>query len=121
MDPGTGDRTCQEPHQSDQLVGKSNINNNNKSNAITFYTQIIVVVTVVLASIINLSLTPENQTLWIMLLTSCVGYVLPNPRLGPDTSDINMRESLMVTDGSTLVTTSASATTGLARRPIRKP
>lgn len=80
---------------------------NQKANAITYYTQVVVIVIVVLAAIINISLSPENQTLWILLLTSCVGYVLPNPRLGSDTNDITMRESLMVTDGSTLVTSSA--------------
>lgn len=88
----------------------------NKANAITFYTQIIVIVVVVVASIVNLSFSVENQTLWIMLLTSCVGYVLPNPRLGPDAKDITMRESLMVTDGSTLVTTSAGGHSDGSRR-----
>lgn len=54
----------------------------NKSNAVTFYSQIFIVVIVVLACLINLSLKIEPQTLWITLLTSCVGYILPNPRLG---------------------------------------
>lgn len=78
-----------------------------KAEHITFYTQVVVIVIVVLASIINLTIRTEPETLWIMLLTSCVGYVLPNPRLGCESKDITMRESLMVTDGSTLVTTSA--------------
>lgn len=54
----------------------------NKSNAVTFYSQIFIVVIVVLACLINLTLKIEPQTLWITLLTSCVGYILPNPRLG---------------------------------------
>lgn len=81
-----------------------------KADAVTYYTQVVVIIVVVIASLINLSIEQEPSTLWIMLLTSCVGYVLPNPRLLTESKEISMTESLMVTEGSTLVTTSAGTT-----------
>ena len=52
-----------------------------KSSAI-FATQIIVVLVVVLSAIINLSLNKDEHTeMWISLLCSSIGYVLPSPKL----------------------------------------
>lgn len=89
---------------SSESDGPAVIVKNGKS--ITYYTQVAVIIVVVIASIINLSFGKEPQILWIALLTSCVGYVLPNPRLGSDVKHITMKESLMVSDGSTNVNNS---------------
>lgn len=52
---------------------------------IVFGSQIFVVLIVVLASIYNLSVGDDTQSeLWTALLSSCLGYILPNPRLKGD-------------------------------------
>ena len=48
---------------------------------VVFFVQVIIIYTVVITSIVNLSLEAENQRLWISLLSSSVGYLLPNPTL----------------------------------------
>ena len=51
-------------------------------SAVLFATQMIVVLAVVTAAIINLSVNLDsNRELWISLLCSTFGYILPNPKL----------------------------------------
>ncbi len=50
-------------------------------SAIVFATQMIVVLTVVTAAIVNLSWKEENKEMWISLLCSTIGYVMPAPKL----------------------------------------
>ena len=50
-------------------------------NKITFTFQIIAIYVIILAAIINLSLQQKDKELWLVLLSSCIGYVLPNPGL----------------------------------------
>ena len=44
-----------------------------------FICQLLVVFTVICASIYNLSANSEDKTLWTSLLSSCIGYILPQP------------------------------------------
>jgi hypothetical protein len=81
-----------------------------RPDSITFYTQIVVVLTVVIASIINLSLKQEPTTLWIMLLTSCVGYVLPNPKLASRGNEDRIESRIVAGEGSTVVSSTNVAT-----------
>ena len=48
---------------------------------IVFACQMILVYIVVCASIINLSMELGDSNLWTALLSSCLGYILPNPKL----------------------------------------
>lgn len=48
---------------------------------IVFFSQMTLVVIVIIASVYNLSVNSEDHTLWTALLSSCLGYVLPNPSL----------------------------------------
>jgi|SaaInl33SG_5_DNA_1037386.scaffolds.fasta_scaffold01477_4 hypothetical protein len=48
---------------------------------VVFFAQIVMVYTVVIASIVNLSLGHDNTNLWMILLSSCLGYLLPNPSI----------------------------------------
>ena len=48
---------------------------------IVYFCQIIIVYTVIITAIVNLSLGEEQRDLWITLLSSAIGYLLPNPRL----------------------------------------
>ena len=48
---------------------------------VVFLCQMLVIFTVVATSVHNLSTTTEQSELWIALLSSSLGYILPNPRL----------------------------------------
>ena len=50
-------------------------------NQVTFFSQIIVVYGVIIVSIVHISLQSPNQELWLVLLSSAFGYILPNPGL----------------------------------------
>lgn len=52
-----------------------------KADAVVFISQIALLFIVVITSLVNLSLEHGNTNLWTMVLTSCLGYMLPNPRL----------------------------------------
>ena len=47
---------------------------------IVFLSQIIILYTVIITSIINLSIGNTSET-WLILVSTCVGAVLPNPRI----------------------------------------
>lgn len=46
---------------------------------VVFFAQILVIYTTILASIANLSRGADNTSLWVALLSSSIGYMLPNP------------------------------------------
>ena len=48
---------------------------------IVFLCQVLVLFTVILVSIYNLTTCHENSNLWTALLSSSLGYLLPNPTL----------------------------------------
>lgn len=48
---------------------------------IKYFCQMSIVLTVVIACIVNLSLSNSDSALWASLLSGCVGYVLPAPKI----------------------------------------
>lgn len=64
-----------------------------KADAIVFISQIALLFIVVITSLVNLSLEHGNTNLWTMILTSCLGYMLPNPRLKAAKEQSTPRES----------------------------
>lgn len=48
---------------------------------IGFLCQIITILIIITAAVVNLSLDNGDKTLWVTLLASCSGYLLPNPTL----------------------------------------
>ncbi|MCP3662256.1 MAG: hypothetical protein GY696_07135 [Gammaproteobacteria bacterium] len=50
---------------------------------ITYLLQVVLLYIVIIASIVNLSIGNGNDKVWIGLLTSCIGLLLPNPRFDP--------------------------------------
>ncbi len=48
---------------------------------IVYFCQMIIVYIIIIASITNLSLQNGSTELWISLLSSCIGYALPNPKM----------------------------------------
>ena len=50
-------------------------------NRWSFFAQIVVVYTIIITSLIHLSLKCPDKELWLILLSSSVGYILPSPGL----------------------------------------
>ena len=48
---------------------------------IVFFSQIILVYLVTITCIVNLTLGNDPKELWVSLLASCIGYILPAPNL----------------------------------------
>lgn len=48
---------------------------------IVFFVQVILIYIVVIVSIVNLTIGRSDDKLWIALLSSSIGYLLPNPSL----------------------------------------
>lgn len=51
-----------------------------RRSALVYYTQVAVVYTVIVVCVVNLCLTSGDSVLWSSLLSSCIGYLLPNPK-----------------------------------------
>lgn len=56
-------------------------NNDVPSNEMVFISQVVIVYLVIISCIVNLSLQIEPRDLWVALLSSCLGYILPSPSL----------------------------------------
>ena len=48
---------------------------------VVFFTQVLLVYIIVLSSIVNICLQFGDQNIWVILLSSGVGYMLPSPSL----------------------------------------
>jgi len=51
------------------------------STEIVFFCQIVAIYVIICTSLYNLTVGSEPANLWITLLSSCVGYLLPRPVL----------------------------------------
>ena len=50
-------------------------------NRLTFFSQIIVVYIIIITSLVQISLRSPDKELWLILLSSSIGYILPSPGL----------------------------------------
>ena len=59
------------------------LSDGNPKNKIVYLIQVLTLLLIILFCLINLTgnFSPGNERLWVGLLGSCVGYLLPNPRL----------------------------------------
>ncbi len=48
---------------------------------IVYFCQIIIVYIIAIAAVVNLSMGNALTEVWISLLSSCIGYILPNPKM----------------------------------------
>ncbi len=60
---------------------------------VVFFCQIIILFVVIVAAIVNLTLQTSDIQLWTALLSSSIGYILPNPRLQDNRSTTNQENS----------------------------
>ena len=51
---------------------------------VVFFTQVTVLYTVIVVSIYNLTTRNGDSNIWAALLSSCLGYLLPNPSMKRD-------------------------------------
>ena len=68
-----------------RLCGK-----NLPKDEIQFFTQVIIIGIVVVVSLYNLTVHNASRDLWISLLCSSLGYILPNPTLSKHESLRNL-------------------------------
>ena len=69
-------------HGSCNSSGKWNFfGNKMPKSEIVFFVQVILVYIVVIVSIVNLTIGTGSDRLWIALLSSSIGYILPNPSI----------------------------------------
>lgn len=50
-------------------------------NCVVFFSQVTLIFIICITSIVNLSLGNGEDRLWITLLSSSIGYLLPSPKL----------------------------------------
>ena len=50
-------------------------------NQLTYISQIIVIYAIIATSIVHLSIQGQDRELWLILLSSSLGYILPSPGL----------------------------------------
>lgn len=48
---------------------------------VVYFSQIIIIYIIIITCILNLSLKNGDSNLWTALLSSCIGYILPSPKL----------------------------------------
>lgn len=59
----------------------SSVLNFRSTDHLLFLVQVLVILIVVITSIVNLTIENGNLNLWTALLSSCLGYILPNPKI----------------------------------------
>ena len=83
-DLGDSDVTI-DTHLTDQSTGNDQrwccLGHKVPRTEIVFATQVFVVFVVVVVSLYNITTNHPNLNLWTILLSSSLGYILPNPRL----------------------------------------
>lgn len=52
----------------------------NKSQVV-YFSQIIIIYIIIITCILNLSLNNGDSNLWTALLSCCIGYILPSPKI----------------------------------------
>ena len=52
-----------------------------KHNRIIYYFQVVVIYIIVITCLMNLSLSNDKDCTWTSLLSACIGYLLPPPKL----------------------------------------
>ncbi len=56
-------------------------NDEGKHNKVIYYFQVIVIYAIVITCLLNVSLSNDKDCTWTTLLSACIGYLLPPPKL----------------------------------------
>ncbi len=81
---------------------------NSKKYQLTFWAQVIIIYIICISAILNLSLNfgNKNERLWITLLSSSIGYLLPNPSLSKPKTKSKVQGLFDSVSGTSLAKTS---------------
>lgn len=60
---------------------------------VVFFSQVVLVYIVILTCMINLSRGAGDSNLWTCLMSSCLGYLLPNPKIDRNRDGPNVHNS----------------------------
>ena len=74
----------------------SQLTTSQKAKELVFFFQLIIILIVVLACILNLTFNDTGKNLWTVLLSSSIGYILPNPRLTTSRTPQSQRNSSII-------------------------
>jgi hypothetical protein len=69
------------PSDTDSVTAWVTCGKKTPRSEVLFLCQVLILYTVIVVSIYNLTVESENSTLWTALLSSCLGYLLPNPTI----------------------------------------
>jgi hypothetical protein len=69
------------PRDTDSVLSWVTCGKKTPRSQVVFLCQVLIMYTVIVVSIYNLMVESENSTLWTALLSSCLGYLLPNPTI----------------------------------------
>ena len=61
------------------------------ADEVVFFSQVVLVYIIIITCIVNLSCQTGDSNLWTCLMSSCLGYLLPNPKI--DHRDKRQHES----------------------------
>lgn len=86
-------------------------------NQVTYMTQVILVYGIIAVSLAQLILQSTDRELWLVLLSTSVGYVLPSPRL----KFLKPKISVSSATASAPTTTAATSSTALPLPPFPLP
>ena len=64
-----------------------------KPDVVLFTFQVSLIFIVACVSLHNLTLQWGNQNLWMMILTSSLGYIMPNPRIKTSNNTIKLNDT----------------------------
>ena len=64
-------------------TSSESLNSLSQPHTVLFIVQVALIFIVVCTSLINLTFEIGNQNLWTVILTSCLGIIMPNPKLKP--------------------------------------
>lgn len=67
-----------------------------------FFSQMVILFIVIVAAIINISISNGKQEVWLILLSTGVGALLPNPKLGKGKNRRTLHSDIISTPASPL-------------------
>jgi hypothetical protein len=69
------------PIESSKPNSSDTVWNCSQKECIIYFSQLSVVLVVIIFSSVNLSLKSANSELWASLLSACLGYIMPSPSM----------------------------------------
>ena len=69
------------PSDTDSVSSSVTCGKKTLRSEVVFVSEVLTLYTIIVVSIYNLTVQSQTSTLWTALLSSCLGYLLPNPTI----------------------------------------